>query len=115
MTEPFTLTGRRLPASLAVRVVTIAAGDTHRCTDADWEDALVVVERGVIELETAGGRRHVFPSGSVLCLVGLSPRVLHNPGETDAVLAGVSRVPIPSPGPRRHIDDLLLPAPRTTT
>jgi hypothetical protein len=34
--------------------------------ETDWQDAIVVVERGEIEVECLGGRRRRFESGDVL-------------------------------------------------
>jgi len=81
----------RLPASFEVRVVTVAAGGERPYDEAEWQDALVVVERGEIELECLGGSRHRFRRGDVLWLMGLPLRVLRNRGLVPTVLTAVSR------------------------
>jgi hypothetical protein len=50
-----------------------------------------VVERGMIELETASGVRTSFVAGDVLWLVGLELRVLRNRGAVPAVMASITR------------------------
>jgi hypothetical protein len=56
-------------------------------------DALVVIERGLIELESAGGVCRSFVAGDVLWLADLPLRLLRNRGAIPAVLAAVSRAP----------------------
>ncbi len=72
-------------------MVTVAAGRERTYDEAEWRDALVVVERGEIELECLGGSRHRFRRGDVLWLTGLPLRVLRNRGLVPAVLTAVSR------------------------
>jgi hypothetical protein len=50
-----------------------------------------VVERGIIELETATGVCTSFAAGDVLWLVGLEVRVLRNRGSIPAVMASITR------------------------
>jgi quercetin dioxygenase-like cupin family protein len=99
-----TFLGRRLGPAFETRVVTVEPGAALPYAAAQWRDALVVVERGEIELEAeAGGRRHLA-TGAVLWLAGLPLRALHNPGREPAVLVAVSRraadrVSAPGTGP----------------
>ncbi|MGH2945657.1 MAG: hypothetical protein ACRDPC_05245, partial [Solirubrobacteraceae bacterium] len=60
------------------RVVSVAPGGARAFDDAEWQDALVVVERGEIELEGLGGTRRRFARGHLLCLAGVPLRALHN-------------------------------------
>jgi hypothetical protein len=84
---------RPLPACFRLHVVAVAPGTARPYEAAEWRDALVVVERGEIELETArDGCRH-YVSGDVLWLAGLPLRALRNRGDEPAVLVGVSRSP----------------------
>jgi hypothetical protein len=83
--------GRRLPPRFELRVVTVAPGHRRDYDQAEWRDALVVVERGELELECLGGSRRCFRRGDVLWLEGLPLRALHNRGPEPAVLAAVSR------------------------
>lgn len=52
--------------------------------EAEWRDALVMVGRGEIELESVDGDSCRFGRGSVLCLVGLRLRALRNRGTEPA-------------------------------
>ena len=88
--EQLSFLGRMLPPGFEMRVVVVDPGDTRPYQEADWRDALVVVERGSIQLDSSCGRRD-FVTGDVLCLVGLSLRALHNRGPEPAVLVAVSR------------------------
>ena len=57
----------------------------------EWDDALVIVEQGMIELESLHGERRRFVTGDILCLAGLHLRVLSNVGPDPAVLSSTSR------------------------
>jgi quercetin dioxygenase-like cupin family protein len=81
----------RLPPRFELRVVTMAPGQLWAYDQAEWRDALVVVERGELVLECRAGSRRCFGRGDVLCLEGLPLRALHNRGPEPVVLAVVSR------------------------
>lgn len=89
--ERLSFLDRPLAAAFVLQVITVAAGVEMIYQEADWRDALVVVENGRIELETLTGSRRGFAAGDVLCLIGLSVRALHNGGPEHAVLVAVSR------------------------
>jgi len=78
-------------AAFDVRVVEVAPGGERPYDGAEWAGALVVVDRGEIELECPDGRRPRFAGGAVLWLGGLPVRALRNPGPVPAVLVAVSR------------------------
>jgi hypothetical protein len=86
-----TLMGRTLPAWARVRLLTLGPGQAHPYVDAEWRGALVVVERGAVELEWAGGRRSRCERGDVLYLAGLPLRALRNAAGEPAMLSAVSR------------------------
>lgn len=89
--EPlFFLPGRSGPG-FETRLVTIAPGETRGFDEAEWRDALVVVQSGEIEVECSAGGRRGFGRGAVLCLTGLRLRALHNRGADPAVVAAVKR------------------------
>lgn len=89
--SPFSFLGRRLGRAFELRVIAIAPGHSRAYEEAEWRDAIVVVERGELELEcTRGGRRN-FGRGETLLLAGLPLRALHNPGREPVLLAAVSR------------------------
>jgi hypothetical protein len=83
--------GRSLPPPFLLREVSVAPGRELPFDEAEWRDALVVVERGEIELECLGGSRQRFVRGDVLWLAGLPLRALENPGRKPALLVAVSR------------------------
>jgi hypothetical protein len=73
------------------RVVVVAPGEAHAYDPAEWRDALVVIERGELEVETTTGRRHRFESGATIWLTGLPLKALVNSGQEPAVLVALSR------------------------
>jgi glyoxylate utilization-related uncharacterized protein len=90
-----------LPPLFELRVITLAPGGARPYTPAEWRDALVVVVRGEIELETLGRARWRFERGDVLWLSGLPLRALHNGGREPARLVAVSRRLLRSAGAAR--------------
>ena len=88
---PVSFLERRPDSAFEKRVVSIAPGSSRAYDGGEWRDALVVVERGEIELESTAGDRRTFEAGAVLFLVGLPLRALHNRAREDAVLVAVSR------------------------
>jgi hypothetical protein len=71
--------------------VRIDPGGTLDYAAADWADALVVVQRGQLEVECCSGQRVRFAAGAVLTFVGLPVRRLHNPLPEPLVLALAAR------------------------
>lgn len=89
---------RRLPfahggltAPFARRVVTIAPGRSLPYEATVWRDAIVVVARGVVELEVENGTRQQHGQRAVFWLDGLPLRALHNVSSTTVVLIAVAR------------------------
>jgi quercetin dioxygenase-like cupin family protein len=80
-----------MPAVFDVRVVEVAPGGERVSHEAEWRGALVLVDRGEIELDCLGGSRRRFARGAVLSLEALPLRALRNPGAEPAVLVAVSR------------------------
>jgi hypothetical protein len=74
-----------------VRTVTVDPRDAIDFVAADWADTVVVVERGVLEIECCSGTRAAFPPGSVVVFDGLTLRHLRNAGSTPLVLTALSR------------------------
>jgi hypothetical protein len=79
------------PPSFEFRAVAVEVGVERIYNEAEWRDALVVVTRGEIELESIRGDSCRFGRGSVLCLVRLPLRALRSRGTEPAVLVAVSR------------------------
>ena len=78
-------------SAFEVRRVAVAPGGSRAYDQADWSDALVVVERGRIELEGLSGARRTFERGAALWLAGVPLRALHNRGREPAVLVAITR------------------------
>ena len=72
------------------RVVSVPPGGVLDYDEADWRDALVLVVRGEIQVESRGGRER-FARGAVLSLAGLPLHALHNHGAEPAELVAVRR------------------------
>lgn len=89
--EPISFLGKRIDPAFEKRVVAIAPDDSRACDESEWRDALILVERGEIEVEGVAGNRRTFGVGDVLCLAELPLRVLRNRGGETAVLVAVSR------------------------
>ena len=86
----FSLLGRRPAGGVEGRQGAIPPGSELLNIDDRWRDALVVVERGEIELVCRGGTRRWFSSGDVLCLADLALRSLRNRGPDPVLLSAVS-------------------------
>jgi hypothetical protein len=84
---------RPLSAGFRARAIRLAAGHEHRYDSSDWNDALVIVRHGSLELETSRGVRHTYLAGSVLCLANLPLQLLRNPGPLQTDLLAISLRP----------------------
>ena len=79
------------PPAFRRRLVVVVPGGERAYIATEWRDALVVVERGELELESLGGTRVRFGAGSVLWLAELPLRTLRCTSAEPAVLAAVWR------------------------
>jgi hypothetical protein len=77
------------------RVVVVGPREARPYEAREWRDALVMVERGEIELEGRAGGRARFGPGAVLALDDLPLRVLRSVGSGAAVLVAVRRSDAP--------------------
>ena len=68
----------------------------------EWDDELVVVVCGTIDLEGLSGCRWTFEKGSLIWLQELPLRAIHNPTDGTTILMAVSR-PINSRPPTSPI------------
>ena len=84
---------RLLPAAFARRETVLSPGDRRVYDEAEWDDALVIVKRGELDIECTAGGRMRFVAGDMLWLTGLPLRALENAGAEPAVLVSVSRRP----------------------
>jgi quercetin dioxygenase-like cupin family protein len=73
------------------RVVHLEPGARLECREPPWQDALVVVLAGELDVECAGGERHRFRSGDVLTLARLSLPCVRNTGATPTRLLAIRR------------------------
>jgi NAD(P)-dependent dehydrogenase (short-subunit alcohol dehydrogenase family) len=96
------------------RVVELVPEQVLPSNAAVWDDAIVFLTEGEIELEFRGGARQHFGRGAVLCLAPLPPGVVRNVGAVPARLIAISRhLPEPRPAvssrtsPRHTKDDSL--------
>lgn len=69
----------------------IAPGDERVYRATEWCNALVVVERGQIELRCLDDSRWHFERGATLFLAGLPIRTLRNDGPETALIGALSR------------------------
>lgn len=81
----------RLPSAFVRRVVVVPPGCERTYDEGEWRDAIVVVQRGEIDLECVNGGERRFGRGDVLYLSPLPLRALRNAGRESAVLVAVSR------------------------
>ncbi|HEX5194124.1 MAG TPA: hypothetical protein VFW09_15085 [Solirubrobacteraceae bacterium] len=88
---PVSFLGRRLPRWVQLHLLVLPPGCTHPFEPGQWRGALIIVERGAIELELRSGRRVPCAQGYIGTLSGLTLIALHNPGARSAVITGVSR------------------------
>ena len=83
--------GSRCPRNFRLRTLTLQPRDAIDYRGADWADALVVVERGELEIECHSGARARFPEGAILIFAGLALRRLLCAGSRPLVLSALSR------------------------
>jgi hypothetical protein len=91
------LLGRPLPPAFVRREVVLAPYAERAYLAAEWRDALVIVERGSLELVGLSGTRRRLNRGAVLWLTGLPVRALRNPGPGSTTVVGISRRPMSFP------------------
>jgi hypothetical protein len=89
--EQVSLLDRKLPSWAELRLFAIAPGNTRAYDPAEWLNALVVVERGAIELVELCGRRWRFDRGAILYLADLPVRALCSVGSEVALLSCLTR------------------------
>jgi quercetin dioxygenase-like cupin family protein len=90
--RPAQIVGGTLPPGFARRALAIAPGEERAAETAAWGDALVVIERGQVELERRGGTQARFGRGDMLWVGAGSLRALRNPGRELALLVAVFRI-----------------------
>jgi hypothetical protein len=91
MDDPLSFLGKRLPPGFETSAISIKPRSRRVYDEAEWRDAIVVVECGEVELECREGSQWLFRRGDALWLVGLPLRAIHNRGREPALLVAVSR------------------------
>ena len=89
--ERISFLGIRCPMNCRLRTVILEPGDALGYRRADWVGALVVVERGELDVECRSGARSRFGEGAILVFAGLGVRRLRNAGGEPLVLSALSR------------------------
>ena len=89
--DPLSFLGDHHHPGHRVRILILESGDALDVHPADWSDVLVVVERGLLQVECDSGTRATFSSGAVLVLTMPALRRLRNVGTAALVLSAVSR------------------------
>jgi mannose-6-phosphate isomerase-like protein (cupin superfamily) len=89
--EPLSFLGREPPPGGRVRAVVLVPAGVVAYRVADWADALVVVERGTLEVECRNGVSARFGQGAVLTFAAVRPLRLRNPGAEPLVLSVLVR------------------------
>jgi hypothetical protein len=84
--------GVRAPLGFEQRRVLLAHAAVLPYDARQWSGALLVVERGLLELEWAGGARLRFEPGDTLCLAGLGLRTLRGAAAGPTVLVVLCRL-----------------------
>lgn len=80
-----------LPPGIERVRLRLPPGTAYAGRESDWRGALVLVERGALEVECRGGERRTFDAGSLLALDWLALTTLHNAGVDELVLLAVRR------------------------
>lgn len=79
------------PELFRARIVELAPGRALRFEAAAWEDAIVFLTAGEIELECRAGQSRRFALGAVLCLSALPLASVRSVGVEPARLVAISR------------------------
>ncbi len=73
------------------RLIRFPSASERPYVESEWEDELVIVICGTLELEGVSGRRWRFERGAIIWLSDLPLRSMHNPTDGTTVLMAVSR------------------------
>jgi hypothetical protein len=91
------LLGKTASEAFLVRVLILPPGSRRVFDDLDWQDSLVEVACGELELELRGGARQAHGASDVLWLTGLPVVALCNPGYERTLLVAASRPRVHGP------------------
>lgn len=90
--DRISLLGARRPKGFRLRTLTVLSRGAVNYRPSNWTGALVIVERGELEVECRGGARARFGEGAILAFSGLAVRRLRNPGSGPLVLSTLSHL-----------------------
>jgi len=79
------------PPGFRKRVIRLEPGAELELGSGDWVDAIVLVERGELELECRAGACRRYGRGALIPIAQLPLRVARNAGPAGVVLVAVSR------------------------
>jgi len=88
--------------AFARRLVRLLPGSARPYDGTEWEDELVVVVCGTVELEERTGRRWTFQKGSIIWLQQLPLLAINNPTADVTILMAISRPISSRPQPRQN-------------
>ena len=80
-----------VPTRFGRRTIELAPASVLVYDAASWQDAIVFVLAGEIELECSSGERRRFREGDILCLAPFPLRLLRNVGTGPARLLAIWR------------------------
>ena len=83
---------RTLWPTFGRRVVVVPPGEAMPYDPGSWEDAIVFVLAGEIDVQCSSGAGHQFQRGDILWFTGLSVRSLRNDGPVPTRLLAIWRI-----------------------
>lgn len=84
--------GGQCPRNFRLRTLILEPRDAIDYQPTDWATALVIVERGQLQIECRTGAQARFQEGAILAFAGLEIRRLRNPSSTPLVLSALSPI-----------------------
>ena len=91
MTDPGPLERATLPPTFQRWELVLEPGEERPTSASEWAGAIVLVERGCMEVECRAGGRGSFQAGELLALGWLPLRTLRNRGNEAVELVAVRR------------------------
>ena len=89
--QPLDLLGRCRSDRIEVSIRMLDVGAESVYHPDEWQDSIIEIEAGAVEIETCDGESVEFRAGDVFWLAGFHVRALHNRGDTPAILVTATR------------------------
>ena len=86
----------RLPDGFERWTVVVPRGARRRTSAAEWRGAIVLIERGTVEVGCLMGGRATFVAGDLLALGWLPLKWIRNAGSDEVRIVAVRRSPLAS-------------------